>query len=93
MVYLLLLLLAQLSDILLNTASITIDNPFLTDSGHALVHKYFQCSLPAACSGLWDNITCWRPAEVGETVTVPCPKVFSNFYSKPGTVSASMLLS
>ncbi|XP_027394249.1 vasoactive intestinal polypeptide receptor 2 isoform X2 [Bos indicus x Bos taurus] len=40
-----------------------------------------------ACSGIWDNITCWRPADVGETVTVPCPKLFSNFYSKPGNIS------
>ncbi|XP_062048923.1 vasoactive intestinal polypeptide receptor 2 isoform X2 [Lepus europaeus] len=40
-----------------------------------------------ACRGVWDNITCWRPADVGETVTVPCPKVFSNFYSKPGNIS------
>uniref|UniRef100_A0A2K6CQ94 Vasoactive intestinal polypeptide receptor 2 n=1 Tax=Macaca nemestrina TaxID=9545 RepID=A0A2K6CQ94_MACNE len=40
-----------------------------------------------ACSGVWDNITCWRPANVGETVTVPCPKVFSNFYSKAGNIS------
>uniref|UniRef100_A0A8D0Q6D5 Vasoactive intestinal peptide receptor 2 n=1 Tax=Sus scrofa TaxID=9823 RepID=A0A8D0Q6D5_PIG len=40
-----------------------------------------------ACSGVWDNITCWRPADVGETVTVPCPKLFSNFYSKPGNIS------
>ncbi|XP_075862352.1 vasoactive intestinal polypeptide receptor 2 [Microcebus murinus] len=40
-----------------------------------------------ACSGVWDNITCWRPADVGETVTVPCPKVFSNFYSKAGNIS------
>ncbi|XP_008586982.1 PREDICTED: vasoactive intestinal polypeptide receptor 2-like [Galeopterus variegatus] len=39
------------------------------------------------CSGVWDNITCWRPADVGETVTVPCPKVFSNFYSRPGNLS------
>ncbi|XP_046524949.1 vasoactive intestinal polypeptide receptor 2 [Equus quagga] len=39
------------------------------------------------CSGVWDNLTCWRPADVGETVTVPCPKVFSNFYSKPGNIS------
>uniref|UniRef100_A0A452SLW6 Vasoactive intestinal polypeptide receptor 2 n=1 Tax=Ursus americanus TaxID=9643 RepID=A0A452SLW6_URSAM len=40
-----------------------------------------------ACTGVWDNITCWRPADVGETVTVPCPEVFSNFYSKPGNIS------
>uniref|UniRef100_A0A8C9BWV2 Vasoactive intestinal peptide receptor 2 n=1 Tax=Phocoena sinus TaxID=42100 RepID=A0A8C9BWV2_PHOSS len=40
-----------------------------------------------ACSGVWDNITCWLPADVGETVTVPCPKLFSNFYSKPGNIS------
>ncbi|XP_059963983.1 vasoactive intestinal polypeptide receptor 2 isoform X1 [Mesoplodon densirostris] len=39
------------------------------------------------CSGVWDNITCWLPADVGETVTVPCPKLFSNFYSKPGNIS------
>uniref|UniRef100_A0A452IWB4 Uncharacterized protein n=1 Tax=Gopherus agassizii TaxID=38772 RepID=A0A452IWB4_9SAUR len=39
------------------------------------------------CVGVWDNITCWRPAEIGETVTVPCPKVFSHFFSKPGNIS------
>lgn len=39
------------------------------------------------CSGVWDNITCWRPADIGETVTVPCPTVFSNFYSRPGNIS------
>ncbi|XP_074841149.1 vasoactive intestinal polypeptide receptor 2 [Carettochelys insculpta] len=39
------------------------------------------------CPGLWDNFTCWRPAEIGETVTVPCPKVFSHFFSKPGNIS------
>ncbi|XP_070950261.1 vasoactive intestinal polypeptide receptor 2 isoform X1 [Macaca nemestrina] len=43
--------------------------------------------ITSACSGVWDNITCWRPANVGETVTVPCPKVFSNFYSKAGNIS------
>ncbi|KAJ6651341.1 hypothetical protein lerEdw1_021061 [Lerista edwardsae] len=36
------------------------------------------------CAGTWDNLTCWHPAEIGETVTVPCPKLFSSFFSKPG---------
>lgn len=39
------------------------------------------------CAGLWDNLTCWHPAEIGETVTVPCPKVFNLFFSKPGNIS------
>ncbi|XP_071416314.1 vasoactive intestinal polypeptide receptor 2 isoform X1 [Pithys albifrons albifrons] len=39
------------------------------------------------CVGVWDNITCWRPAKIGETVTVPCPKVFSLFSGKPGNIS------
>ncbi|KAG8506102.1 Vasoactive intestinal polypeptide receptor 2 [Galemys pyrenaicus] len=42
---------------------------------------------PGACSGVWDNITCWRPADVGETVTVPCPQVFSTVHSKAGSIS------
>ncbi|XP_036102993.1 vasoactive intestinal polypeptide receptor 2 [Molossus molossus] len=43
-----------------------------------------------ACSGVWDNLTCWRPADLGETVTVPCPtvfKVFNSLHSKPGNIS------
>ncbi|XP_053122078.1 vasoactive intestinal polypeptide receptor 2 [Hemicordylus capensis] len=39
------------------------------------------------CLGAWDNVTCWRPAEIGETVTVPCPKAFSHFFSKLGNIS------
>lgn len=38
----------------------------------------------SGCAGNWDNITCWRSAEIGETVTVPCPKIFSKFFSKQG---------
>uniref|UniRef100_A0A8C2UJY0 Vasoactive intestinal polypeptide receptor 2 n=1 Tax=Chinchilla lanigera TaxID=34839 RepID=A0A8C2UJY0_CHILA len=40
-----------------------------------------------ACPGIWDNLTCWHPADLGETVTVPCPLVFNNFYVKPGNIS------
>nr|XP_020504592.1 vasoactive intestinal polypeptide receptor-like isoform X1 [Labrus bergylta] len=31
------------------------------------------------CSGMWDKITCWPGAEVGEVVTIPCPKYFFYF--------------
>lgn len=25
---------------------------------------------------MWDNITCWKPAHVGEMVLVSCPELF-----------------
>ncbi|XP_033854462.1 pituitary adenylate cyclase-activating polypeptide type I receptor-like isoform X3 [Acipenser ruthenus] len=28
------------------------------------------------CPGMWDNITCWKPAKIGEVVEVPCPEFF-----------------
>lgn len=28
------------------------------------------------CPGMWDNITCWKPAHVGEIVLVSCPELF-----------------
>lgn len=46
-----------------------------------------QTEAHKACRGVWDNITCWHPADVGETVTVPCPAVFGNLHSKPGNIS------
>nr|XP_033787663.1 pituitary adenylate cyclase-activating polypeptide type I receptor isoform X2 [Geotrypetes seraphini] len=28
------------------------------------------------CHGMWDNITCWMPAEVGKVVFIRCPALF-----------------
>uniref|UniRef100_A0A8C4NWW9 Vasoactive intestinal peptide receptor 1a n=1 Tax=Dicentrarchus labrax TaxID=13489 RepID=A0A8C4NWW9_DICLA len=34
---------------------------------------------PSGCSGTWDKITCWPSANVGEVVTIPCPKYLFYF--------------
>uniref|UniRef100_A0A8C5RB09 ADCYAP receptor type I n=1 Tax=Laticauda laticaudata TaxID=8630 RepID=A0A8C5RB09_LATLA len=36
----------------------------------------FNGSSPG-CAGMWDNITCWKPALVGEVVFVKCPALFT----------------
>uniref|UniRef100_A0A8C3XP02 ADCYAP receptor type I n=1 Tax=Chelydra serpentina TaxID=8475 RepID=A0A8C3XP02_CHESE len=36
------------------------------------------------CPGMWDNITCWKSASVGEIVFVKCPALFSIINSEDG---------
>uniref|UniRef100_A0A673BAR8 Vasoactive intestinal peptide receptor 1a n=1 Tax=Sphaeramia orbicularis TaxID=375764 RepID=A0A673BAR8_9TELE len=36
-------------------------------------------SIFVSCSVMWDKITCWPMAEVGEVVTIPCPKYLFYF--------------
>nr|XP_057922303.1 vasoactive intestinal polypeptide receptor-like isoform X1 [Doryrhamphus excisus]XP_057922304.1 vasoactive intestinal polypeptide receptor-like isoform X1 [Doryrhamphus excisus] len=33
----------------------------------------------SGCSGMWDKITCWPNADVGDVVTIPCPKYLLYF--------------
>uniref|UniRef100_H3BXU4 ADCYAP receptor type I n=1 Tax=Tetraodon nigroviridis TaxID=99883 RepID=H3BXU4_TETNG len=44
------------------------------------------------CPRMWDNLTCWHPAQIGEVVEVNCPELFSQFSEEEyatelGTVS------
>ncbi|XP_036982435.1 pituitary adenylate cyclase-activating polypeptide type I receptor isoform X4 [Artibeus jamaicensis] len=39
----------------------------------------FNDSSPG-CPGIWDNITCWKHAQVGEMVFITCPKFFQIIY-------------
>uniref|UniRef100_A0A8D3DGH1 Adenylate cyclase activating polypeptide 1b (pituitary) receptor type I n=1 Tax=Scophthalmus maximus TaxID=52904 RepID=A0A8D3DGH1_SCOMX len=36
----------------------------------------------AGCPWMWDNLTCWQPAKIGEVVEVNCPELFSQFMSE-----------
>uniref|UniRef100_A0A7N6BNX7 Vasoactive intestinal peptide receptor 2 n=1 Tax=Anabas testudineus TaxID=64144 RepID=A0A7N6BNX7_ANATE len=38
------------------------------------------------CKGSWDNIACWDRAEVGDTVTIPCPQLCMSS-SLPGYIN------
>lgn len=42
--------------------------------------------LPAesGCKGEWDNITCWERADVGDVVTIQCPKVLRTLFGSNG---------
>ncbi|XP_027147576.1 pituitary adenylate cyclase-activating polypeptide type I receptor isoform X3 [Larimichthys crocea] len=35
--------------------------------------------LELACPWMWDNLTCWQAASVGEVVVVNCPELFHDF--------------
>lgn len=39
------------------------------------------------CKGAWDNIACWEQAEVGETITIPCPRVLKTLFGRNGNIS------
>uniref|UniRef100_UPI0037E79BC5 vasoactive intestinal polypeptide receptor 2-like n=1 Tax=Semicossyphus pulcher TaxID=241346 RepID=UPI0037E79BC5 len=41
----------------------------------------------SGCKGEWDNIACWKRAEIGETITIPCPRVLKTVFGRNGNIS------
>ncbi|XP_076003380.1 vasoactive intestinal polypeptide receptor 2 [Genypterus blacodes] len=39
------------------------------------------------CRGSWDNAACWERAEVGETITIPCPRFLRSVFGRNGNIS------
>ncbi|KAG7523961.1 vasoactive intestinal polypeptide receptor 2 [Solea senegalensis] len=39
------------------------------------------------CRGLWDSIACWNRADVGDTVTIACPRVLKTLFGRNGNIS------
>lgn len=39
-------------------------------------------NISAHCKGMWDDLNCWPPAPVGETVSQPCPN--HEFFNSEG---------
>ncbi|KAK5847544.1 hypothetical protein PBY51_016664 [Eleginops maclovinus] len=35
-------------------------------------------NISVQCKGMWDELNCWPPASLGETVSQPCPEFFSS---------------
>ncbi|TFK04445.1 DNA polymerase epsilon subunit 3 [Platysternon megacephalum] len=60
----------------------------------AIEHEHERCLADSSldnqtvgCGRMWDNITCWPSAAVGEVVVMPCPIYFFFFSSSLGNVT------
>ncbi|XP_043989981.1 adenylate cyclase activating polypeptide 1a (pituitary) receptor type I isoform X7 [Gambusia affinis] len=61
-----------------------------SESGHCIIQReHEKCmemiemhnpdGIEFVCPWMWDNLTCWQAADVGEVVTVKCPEFFHDF--------------
>ncbi|XP_026093624.1 vasoactive intestinal polypeptide receptor 2-like [Carassius auratus] len=39
------------------------------------------------CRGIWDNISCWHHADIGEVVVNTCPAALKNLFTRDGIIS------
>ncbi|XP_038611904.1 vasoactive intestinal polypeptide receptor 1 isoform X2 [Tachyglossus aculeatus] len=45
----------------------------------------FDNHTTGGCEKMWDNITCWPAAEVGQVVVLPCPLILTVFSNRHGS--------
>uniref|UniRef100_W5KCM8 Vasoactive intestinal peptide receptor 2 n=1 Tax=Astyanax mexicanus TaxID=7994 RepID=W5KCM8_ASTMX len=48
---------------------------------------YFVFFHSTGCRGIWDNISCWHHAEVGDVVVNTCPDSLKNLFGRDGNIS------
>uniref|UniRef100_A0A3B4TVF8 Vasoactive intestinal peptide receptor 2 n=1 Tax=Seriola dumerili TaxID=41447 RepID=A0A3B4TVF8_SERDU len=53
---------------------------------HLLMKPLLVLTEPG-CRGRWDNIACWERAEIGDTVTIPCPRALKTLFDRNGNIS------
>ncbi|XP_034408741.1 secretin receptor [Cyclopterus lumpus] len=41
-------------------------------------HNATENNISVHCMGMWDDLNCWPPASLGETVSQPCPEFFNS---------------
>lgn len=44
-------------------------------------HTFPFISSPSVCPWMWDNLTCWQAASIGEVVVINCHELFRDFMS------------
>lgn len=68
-----------------NTSARVCDSLFGVSVGKCAHEAMVLVFLAASgCRGAWDSIACWEPAEVGEVVTIPCPRALRTMFGRNG---------
>uniref|UniRef100_A0A8C8SL32 Secretin receptor n=1 Tax=Pelusios castaneus TaxID=367368 RepID=A0A8C8SL32_9SAUR len=58
----------------------------LSQEGKNRTSESDQFMSSGKCAGMWDNMSCWPPSSVGQTVNAHCPEFFQMLTGKKGFV-------
>ncbi|KAI9524253.1 hypothetical protein NQZ68_019714 [Dissostichus eleginoides] len=56
---------------------------------HLVRSDVFLRKAGPGCKGAWDSIACWERTEVGQTFTIPCPRVLKTVFGRNGVGNIS----